>query len=451
MASAGVGTTALRSLYIGIDVGTSGCRAVAIDDNSNIAAQASIALPDSQYKDGHIVQQAHDWWLACHLVLDNLLAQVPRVQVRAISIDATSGSVLLCDNDGTVFSDAYMYNDKNNVEEAALIKQTAPDNCAAHGPSSGLAKCLSLLQQYTPPETAKCFNQADWLAGVLTQQYNYSDQNNSLKLGYDAVNQQWPEWLHDLDCYNHFAEKVYAPGEKFAPIAPQIAKTFGLSKTTQIVAGTTDSIAAFVATGANKLGDAVTSLGSTLAVKVIADKPIYAPEFGIYSHRLGDLWLVGGASNTGGAVLKKYFTADQINMLSTQLQPNKSTELDYYPLLDDGERFPINDHTLKPKLDPRPINDLEFFQGILEGIANIEKTAYEKLAELGAPYPTQIISMGGGSVNTAWQEIRQNKLGVPVKAAKISEAAYGSALLARQGINPARYQPNRALTQKNKE
>jgi len=434
MASTGAGTTALKSLYIGIDIGTSGCRAMAINDEDIIVAKASITLPGSHFKNGHLVQQAHDWWLACHLVLDNLLSQIERIQVRAIAIDGTSGSVLLCDSDGTVLSDAYMYNDKNNQAEAELIKKNAPDNCAAHGVSSGLAKCLSLLKEYQPGKHVKCLNQADWLAGVLTQQFNFSDQNNSLKLGFDAVNQQWPAWLKDLNCQHHFAENVHAPGQIFASISPQIAKTFGLCKTTQIIAGTTDSIAAFIATGCHKPGEAVSSLGSTLAIKILATKPIYAPTYGVYSHRLGNTWLVGGGSNTGGAVIKKYFNSDQISALTTKMHAEKLTALDYYPLIEPGERFPINDANLQPKLHPRPENDVEFFQGILEGIAKIEKTAYKKLAELGTPYPTHIKTMGGGSVNTNWQQIRQQMLGVPVIKATITDAAYGTALLAKQGI-----------------
>jgi len=434
MASTGAGTTTLKSLYIGLDVGTSGCRAIAINDENKIVAKASITLPGSHVKNGHLVQQAHDWWLACHLVLDNLLAQIDRIQVRAIAIDGTSGSVLLCDSDGTVISDAYMYNDKNNPAEADLIKQIAPDNCAAHGVSSGLAKCLSLLKEYQPGKQVKCLNQADWLAGVFTQQFEFSDQNNSLKLGYDVVNQVWPNWLQELNCQHHLATKVYSPGKAFAPISTQIAKTFGLCKTTQIVAGTTDSIAAFIATGCNKPGEAVSSLGSTLAIKILAEKPIYAPEYGIYSHRLGDAWLVGGASNTGGAVINKYFDSDQIEILTTKLRADQLTGLDYYPLLEEGERFPINDADLSPKLTPRPNSDLDYFQAILEGIAKIEKTAYDKLAELGAPYPTHIKTMGGGSVNTSWQQIRQQMLKVPVSKATITEAAYGTALLAKQGI-----------------
>ena len=72
-------------------------------------------------------------------------------------------------------------------------------------------------------------------------------------------------------------------------------------------AGTTDGCASFLATGARRAGEAVTALGSTLVIKLLSDKPIFAPDYGIYSHRIGETWLLGGASNTGGKVIEHLF------------------------------------------------------------------------------------------------------------------------------------------------
>lgn len=95
----------------------------------------------------------------------------------------------------------------------------------------------------------------------------------------------------------------------------------------------------------------VTSLGSTLAIKLLSTNRIDDARYGVYSHRLDDKWLVGGASNTGGAVLKQIFTDEQLKNLSEQIDPMKASPLDYYPLQTVGERFPVAD----PKLAPRYI------------------------------------------------------------------------------------------------
>src|SRR3546814_10877972 len=93
-----------------------------------------------------------------------------------------------------------------------------------------------------------------------------------------------------------------------------------------ISVGTTDGVAAFVATQASGIGDAVTSLGSTLTLKILSDRPIFAPAMGVYSHRLGERWLAGGASNSGGAALLAHFSAAEIAELSAALRPDIRSE-----------------------------------------------------------------------------------------------------------------------------
>lgn len=90
-------------------------------------------------------------------------------------------------------------------------------------------------------------------------------------------------------------------------------------------------------------------MGSTLAVKLLSTNRIDDARYGVYSHRLDDKWLVGGASNTGGAVLRQIFTDEQLENLSEHIDPMKACLLDYYPLPRVGERFPVAD----PKMAPR--------------------------------------------------------------------------------------------------
>jgi sugar (pentulose or hexulose) kinase len=151
----------------------------------------------------------------------------------------------------------------------------------------------------------------------------------------------------------------------------------------------------------------------------------------VYSHRLGDRWLAGGASNTGGAALLAHFAPKALAALSARLDPDRPTGLHYYPLAAPGERFPRNDPTLAPRATPRPADDARFLQALLEGIAAVELAGYRLLARLGAPYPTRVWSTGGGAGNLPWTRIRARLLQVPVLRARHTEAAYGAALLAR--------------------
>ncbi|MFT3988345.1 FGGY-family carbohydrate kinase [Aestuariivirga sp.] len=189
--------------------------------------------------------------------------------------------------------------------------------------------------------------------------------------------------------------------------------------------------------GASEDGDGVTSLGTTLTLKLLSAKPVFAPQYGIYSHRIGDQWLAGGASNVGGGVIGKYFPKEELDRLTPKLDPSHPTGLDYYPLTEPGERFPINDPSYPPRLTPRPSDDAKFLQAILEGISAVEALGYKRLAELGASPLASIRSAGGGASNAAWTKIRLAKLGVPEKQPLSEHAAVGTARLAWRGIGHA--------------
>ena len=79
-------------------------------------------------------------------------------------------------------------------------------------------------------------------------------------------------------------------------MCPILMRGFGDIKVPPVLA---DSIAAFVAAGVQQPGEAVTSLGSTLAVKLLSDARVDDAATGVYSHRLGDTWLVGAPKKCG--------------------------------------------------------------------------------------------------------------------------------------------------------
>ena len=427
-------------VFLGIDIGTSGIRASGINVDEQELISHHIAFKTRLPVDGKNEQNPDNWLQLLDKLLIETSGQLKKLdrnyRINAISIDGTSSTLIACKKDGTALSPALMYNDQQSQKQAEIISRYAPADSAVHGASSSLAKALKLLEKY--PQTEIFCHQADWLAASLTGKYGISDENNCLKLGYDSINQSWPDWLQNNN-QNAVVPKallphVVAPGSKTGKVKPDLIKKYNLAENCLVIAGTTDSNAAVLATGANQLGDAVTSLGSTLVIKLFSDKPLFNPEYGIYSHRLNKHWLVGGASNSGGCVLLQHFTQTQLDEMTPQLKPEHPIGLDYYPLPDTGERFPVNDSTKQSIITPRPSSDVEFFQALLEGIANIEAEGYTKLKALGATAPKRIFTTGGGHKNPAWKKIRERTTGTDVLDAVHSEACYGSALLALRAM-----------------
>lgn len=355
--------------------------------------------------------------------------------MRAVAIDGTSGTVLLTDAHGQPLTMALMYNDARATEQLSRIQAIAPTDSPVNAVTAGLPKLLWLAEHAQQLPVCHIMHQADWLSFQFTQRAGFSDSNNCLKSGYDPMTQVWPDWITHLGISKSWLPKVVVPGTPIGRIHPKVATDLGLAADVLIVSGTTDSTAAIFATGAHQVGDAVTSLGSTLVCKVISDTPVTASEYGVYSQPYGDHWLVGGASNSGGGVLRQFFTDTQMQQLSEKLDPAHATGLAYYPLPASGERFPVNDPELKPVVTPRADNDVTFFQGLLEGIAQIEYNGYRLLRELGAPYPASVRTVGGGAKNHAWTQIRSRLLNTRMLEVTHSEAAFGSALLAKHGFS----------------
>ncbi len=423
----------MTGVFLGIDIGTSGVRACAIDARGDIRGMESASLPPPRQDGDAIDQDPEFWWQAMVVAIGKLGRTVDLEAVERICVDGTSGTLLLIDAAGQPCTPGLMYNDSRAANEAGRIATIAPKESGAHGTSSALAKLLHLLSHHEARAARLAVHQADWIAGRLAGEHGVSDENNALKLGYDPVTRTWPAWIDQLGVSRALLPRVLVPGTPFAGIDRKIAAELGLSQSARISAGTTDGVAAFLATQADTPGDAVTSLGTTLVVKLLATKPIFAADQGVYSHRLGERWLAGGASNSGGGALLAHFSAAAIERLTPQLQPDEPTGLDYYPLPKPGERFPIADPSLPARTTPRPVEDHRFFQALLEGIASVEALAYQRLAALGAPPLRRVISIGGGAKNAAWTEIRRRTLGVPVTTAIQTAASYGAARLAMQG------------------
>lgn len=422
------------SYFAGLDFGTAGARIAVITADQTLVFQNRVAYD----KNMSSASWADGWLNTLQMLLQSMPADICSA-LRAIAFNGTSATVLLCDEHGQPITSPLLYNDDCGKAYQSQLAAIAPSSSPALSATSSLAKVLC-WRAHLPTTTFRraryLLHQADWLAFQLHGKLGLSDYHNALKLGYDIGRLTYPNWLLDLGLTS-LLPCVQPPGTLYGNISAAASERYGLHPTSAVVAGTTDSIAAFLASGAQSPGEAVTSLGSTLVTKLLSHTRVDDPHYGIYSHRLGDLWLVGGASNTGGAVLQQFFTDAELRDLSAKIPRDQPAKLDYYPLTQPGERFPINDPELAPRLMPRPEAPEQFLHGLLESMARIEARGYRLLEQLGATPLRRVLTAGGGAQNPTWQAIRQRLLPVPVEPALSTEAAFGTAKLAQQGWRSA--------------
>ncbi|CAM9571128.1 unnamed protein product [Chrysoparadoxa australica] len=449
-------------LGLGIDLGTSGVRACVVDEALKTVSSSSIAWDSPE--------DAKGWVKA----LDDVILQLPaqlRSKVERICVSGTSGSCLAVAAScpwGAPTRAPRMYNfnclaECNNAPEVLNeLAALAPPGHTTLGGTSALLKLLCWHRERPLLKSELFLHQADYVAGYLTRaERPTSDWNNALKAstipistfslpaGYDVHDLKWPDWLISSELGAEISKTlphVIPPGTAAGALAEEMVEKYGVAKGALVVAGTTDSIAAFLASGASTLGTGVTSLGSTMAIKLLSSTPVEDSSRGVYSHRITmvrrpfagpneSVWLCGGASNCGCVVLRELgFSNEELQDLSQEIDPSNTSPFGstYYPLPPSasGERFPVDDPNRKSVLNPRPSNRKEFLWSILESLAMVERDGYRVLEELGSSTVTKVLTAGGGSVNQVWGKMRSKLLGVECSRSQKAEAAYGAALLA---------------------
>lgn len=413
----GQGGSQALQLALGVDLGTSGLRVALMDPAGELRHQAGCAYP------GPFVQPPT--WQQGLIRLCRAIPLPLRRQVAVLAVAGTSGTLLAMDVAGQPLGDALPYNAAQPRWASRCGQLAAPGHPAASA-NGALARALELKHRY--PHAHGLRHQAEWLTGWLLGQWRWGDVHNSLKLGWDPVRGDWSGAIGSQP-WSGLLPRVARPGHLLGSLHPPVANKLGLPATARVTAGTTDGNAAVLAVDPQP-GDGVTVLGTTMALKQLCPEPLQGA--GVYSHPIGNQWLAGGASNSGGGVLRQFFDDAAIATLSRQLDPRHPTGLRYLPLPAPGERFPVDDPQLMPCLEPRPVSDALFLQGLLEGIAAIEARGWARLQALGAPAVQRVLTVGGGARNPTWRQLRQHALGRPVLNRPHASTACGAARLARE-------------------
>jgi D-ribulokinase len=432
-------------LGLGVDLGSSGLR----------LALAAVGSPGPIWQLASTYPGPFADPLSWRRGLIELCTRIPaelRQRIGAIAIAGTSGTLLLCQANGSLLpgelGQALPYHQAcpEQLEAARSLALAPPASAAAASASGSLARALRLLERArqaghctTSGADLLLRHQADWLMGWLLGDWRFGEATNNLRLGWlqDSGSSAADGWAGSIGSQSWSAAlpAVIGSGSVVGPLHPSAATTLGLPPSALVVAGCTDSTAAVLAAEAAP-GEGIAVLGTTIALKQWSDAPITAA--GVSCQRIGQRWLVGGASNAGGGVLRQFFADDQLDELSRQINPRQPSGLALRPLPGRGERFPIDDPTLEPVLEPRPVSDALYLQALLEGLTAIEVAGWRRLQELGAAPVQRVISLGGGARNPQWRAIRQRALGLPVLNRPQINAATGAATLAAQALHHTR-------------
>lgn len=394
----------MNEIFLGIDFATQNSRAVLINSDNQVLARFSHELgPVSSGVDGRLTQDPESWLVAGKYLVEQANAQAKDLGVRitGMSITATSGTFLLTDLSGSPLTHAAMYNDGragSPLARAEMMRAEigAGETLLVHVPEFVISHLTG-----TPLKSVS----TDW--------------SHAMKTGIDLAKGDWMPATQEIAQSLHIhLPSVVAPGTKLGTC------TLG---DIPIYAGMTDGCTAQISAGGSTVGSAVTTLGTTLVLKVVADKEVSGP--GFYSHRLpASRWLAGAASNLGGISFSEF--SANIELWNEKAAAHGYASHIVYPLVGIGERFPLADSTMRAVCSGEPTSQADKFRGILEGIAFAERLSYEKLGAAGAPSTGELFTVGGGSKSRLWNSIRAAVMNRTITLAQDAGSDVGAARLA---------------------
>jgi sugar (pentulose or hexulose) kinase len=426
----------MSTCFLGIDIGTQGVRLAILDTAGNVLSCADKTF--SLAGDLRVEQDVRQWWKACEDLMEEVLTPLEdRSRLLAIGVTSTSGTIVPIDAQGEPLHAALMYSDQRSAPQAERCKALASahkvEGYTAFNSSSGLPKMMWFKENYPGLKVHRFIHASDFITGTLCGDFGVTDYTNALKSGYDLHRERWPDYLTELGLSKEELQKVVPSGQVIGNLLPVWAKRWGLSPDLKITAGMTDGCVSQVASGAVALGTWNTTIGTTLVIKGVAKREIKDPSGAIYNHRHPEgYWMPGGASNTGADWVSTYLSGQDLSVLNAEAAARVPSGQVAWPLVQKGERFPFFSPQASGFL-PEGATGAQLLAVGMEGVAYIEKMAYESIQSLSGEKVEKVFSAGGGSNSDLWMKIRASVLNLPIRKMKNTSGAAGAAILAASG------------------
>jgi xylulokinase len=427
-------------IVIGLDLGTSGARAVAMDLQGQRVAEGrcSLAANATRVEADRVEQDPFAWSEAACAALGQLGPQLPPThRVTALAVDATSGTFLLVDQQHRPLTPGIMYSDLRAAGEAEEVADQLDEDLAPYGiriaASFALPKIIHLLRHSRASLTGcrRIVHQTDWIVGLLCGRYDVTDISTALKTGADPGRLTWPAAIERLGVPRDYLPQLVAPGTPVGTLSRAAAQKTGLPEGVTVVAGCTDGTAGCLASGARETGDLNVTLGSTLVFKALAEAPLLDPQGAVYNHRHpAGGFLPGAASSTGGEWVEMVFGQADLDALNAAAAKCLPTRKLTYPLMKRGERFPFACSTARGFGLPESKATPEHFASAMEGVALVERLGIARLRELGLEIGPRVYATGGGVSGATWLKIRASANRRAYHVPRYAECAVGAAVLA---------------------
>ena len=427
---------------LGIDIGTSGCKVLLIDEQGNILNQASAEYPISVPQPGWTEQNPEDWWAGVQSCLKEINEPAP----DAIGVTGQMHGSVFLDAQGEVIRPALLWNDQRTVAECEQIESTVGSDrlkaltCNPALTGFQLPKLLWLRNQ--EPANFQLVRQVllpkDYIRYKLSGTYATEVSDASGTGIFDVKNRRWSqEVAHALGINLSLFPEVFESDE----VSSKTSNHVFLNADVPIVGGGGDQAAAAVGTGAVEPGIISVSLGTSGVVFTTIPSNEHDPKGGAHTfchsnrgwHAMGVMLSCGGALRWYRDTLGGGRTYDDIAKSASTAKPGSG--MTFLPYLT-GERCPHIDPGARAGFAGFGLEttQADFDRAVFEGLSFGLLGAFNLLKSLGAS-ATQIRVTSGGSKSDFWVQMLADCYGAPCVRLMVDEGpAMGAAILAGVGI-----------------
>ena len=441
-------------MWLGVDVGTGGSRALLVDERGVV--RAGYTAP---HEDMHMErplwaeQRPENWWDAVTDAIRGVLAKagVSGSQVRGIGLSGQMHGLVILDDAHQVIRPSLIWCDQRSQAQVdfvnAKIGREKVLQSIANPVLTGFTLPKLLWVRDNEPRhferVRKMLLPKDYVRFKLTGEFASEVSDASGTAVFDVVNRRWSmEMMDGLGLDRSILPKCYESAEITGKITPEVAQITGLAAGTPVVGGGGDQASSAVGNGIVEEGIVSCTLGTSGVVFAHMEKVAYDPAGRVHTfcHAVRDKWHVMGVTQGAGLSLQWFRnqlapgTSYDALTAEAAKSPAGAQGLFWLPYLM-GERTPHLDATARGAWVglTNSHTRADMIRAVIEGVSYSQRDCLDIIAELGVEL-SSVRASGGGAQSAFWRDLLAGILNQRVVTLETQEgSAYGAALLALAG------------------
>lgn len=435
--------------FVGIDVGTSGTKSVAFDENGKIITDAYADYELIQPKNGWAEQRPNDWKNAAFETLRQITSKVDANDIMGIGVSGQMHGLVLLDEKNEPLCNSIIWCDQRTANETKLIDEVIGRekyiSLTLNAPNTAFTLSKLLWVKQNMPEIYSKIHKVllpkDYINFCLTGEFA-TDVSDAGGTGCFDVTQR--KWSYEIIDAFGIDTNIFAPITESCQVVGRVnaeaSEATGLSEKTVVVGGAGDQAAAALGNGIIQPGDMSVSLGTSGVVFSAIEKPAYDKLGRVHTfcHAVPGMWHIMGVTQGCGLSVNWYrnnFAKEfSYPQLDEQAEKVTSKGVLYLPYLM-GERTPHNDPDCRGAFVGLCASHTgaNIYRAVIEGVCSSLNDCYTIMKSIGLK-PNNISVAGGGAKSKLWLQILADVFQHDISKNENSESgARGVAMLAAVG------------------